>query len=94
MRTLSKPADRSPLVADIIEVILTSVNLKHLDRSTITESTSLVDGGLGLDSIDILEIIVALEQRFGVKIRDAETGRRVLRTIGTIADFVTQPPSP
>jgi acyl carrier protein len=86
---MSTLTDRSRLVADIIEVIVSAVNLKHLDRSTITESTSLTDGGLGLDSIDILEIIVALEQRFGVKIRDAETGRKVLRTIGTVADFVS-----
>jgi len=45
-------------------------------------------GGLGLDSIDVLEFVLEMERRFGVSITDDETGQRVLRTVDTIADFI------
>ncbi len=44
--------------------------------------------GLGLDSIDVLEIVVNLERDFGVVIPDRETGQRVLRTVSTLVDFI------
>jgi acyl carrier protein len=44
--------------------------------------------GLGLDSIDVLEIVVNLERDFGVVIPDRETGQRVLRSVSTIVEFI------
>ncbi len=44
--------------------------------------------GLGLDSIDVLELVLEMERRFGVSITDDETGQRVLRSVDTIADFI------
>lgn len=80
--------EREQLVRDIVDVIVTSVNLRHVDKSQIQEETSLAVNGLNLDSLDMLEVVVGVEQKFNVKIVDAEEGKRVLRTIGTIADFV------
>ena len=45
--------------------------------------------GPGLDSIDVLELVVNLEREFGVIIPDRETGRRVLRSVDTIVEFIT-----
>jgi acyl carrier protein len=45
-------------------------------------------GGLGLDSIDALEIVLELQRSFGVEISDEETGKRVLRSVGTIVEFI------
>ena len=78
----------SPVFNQVVEVIRNSVNLHHLEDSRFGADTSLRDGGLELDSVDILEIIVAVEHRFGVKIDDAEVGKKYFRTIGTIAEFV------
>jgi acyl carrier protein len=72
----------------VIDVIIEAVNLHHLDRSTITAETTLAHGGLELDSVDILEIVVAVEQKFGIKAADAETGKLHFRTIGSIAGFI------
>jgi acyl carrier protein len=47
-------------------------------------------GGLGLDSVDALQIVVALEKRFGLKIPDAEAARTVLKDVATMADAVRQ----
>jgi len=44
--------------------------------------------GPGLDSIDVLEIVVNLERDFGVTIQDKETGQKVLRTVNTIVEFI------
>ncbi len=46
--------------------------------------------GLGLDSIDLLELVVGLERTFGVTIQDGETGRRVLRTVNSIVQSVKE----
>ena len=74
---------------DVISVIRDSVNLHHLEPSRFTPETSLREGGLELDSVDILEVIVAIEHKFGVKVDDAETGKKYFRTIGTIAELVS-----
>lgn len=85
-------SDASKSKADIFRevrnIIVGAVNLHHLDLETITPETSLRDGGLELDSIDVLEVVVAIEQHFKVKVGDAETGKKYFRTIGGVADFV------
>lgn len=45
--------------------------------------------GPGLDSIDVLELVVSLERDFGVVIPDRESGRRILRSVDTIVEFIT-----
>lgn len=81
-------AHNPQLVNDIKNLIITSVNLHHVDPSTINEETSLREGGLELDSVDILEIVVGIEQKYGVKVNDADVGKKFFRTIGSIAEFV------
>ena len=44
--------------------------------------------GLGLDSIDVLEIVVNVEKTFGVSIPDRETGQRVLQSVNTLVDYI------
>jgi acyl carrier protein len=44
--------------------------------------------GLGLDSIDALELVVSLEKHFGVTVPNSETARQALATVNTIADYV------
>lgn len=79
---------------DVINVIRNSVNLHHLEASRFTPETSLRDGGLELDSVDILEIIVAIEHHFGVKVDDAEMGKKYFRTLGSIAELVASKRQP
>jgi acyl carrier protein len=76
------------LLEEVISLILESVNLRHVDRSTLNAETSLRKGGLELDSVDILEVIVAIEHKFGVKVEDAAMGEKHFRTLGAIAEFV------
>lgn len=79
---------REEVFHEVRNIIVGAVNLQHLDLETMTPETSLRDGGLELDSIDILEVVVAVEQHFNVKVGDAETGKKYFRTIGGVTDFV------
>jgi acyl carrier protein len=78
----------SELVKEVTQVIVEAVNLHSLDPNSISAETSLRDGGLELDSIDILEVVVAIEHHFKVKVGEAEVAREHFRTIGQIANYV------
>ena len=54
----------------------------------IQDDMPLFDEGLGLDSIDALEIVLELQRSFGVEISDEQVGRRVLRSVRTIVEFI------
>jgi acyl carrier protein len=48
------------------------------------------DDGLGLDSVDALELVMEVERRFGVQIQDDEKSREVLKSVRTLAEFLHQ----
>ena len=75
------------LRADIKQAIVRSLRLP-ISADEITDEMQLFGEGLGLDSIDVLELVLELERSFGVAISDEGTGARVLRSVNTIADFV------
>lgn len=75
------------LRADIKQSIIRSLRLP-MTPAEIGDDVPLFGEGLGLDSIDVLELVLELERTFGVSIRDEETGSRVLRTVNTIAEYV------
>jgi acyl carrier protein len=77
------------LLNQVISVIRNSVNLHHLELTQFNPETSLCDGGLGLDSVDILEIIVAVEHHFGVKVDAAEIEKKHFCTIGSLAELIS-----
>jgi acyl carrier protein len=56
----------------------------------IADDVSLFGDGLGLDSIDALELVLELERLFGVKISDEQLGRRVLRSVSAIVELIEQ----
>ena len=86
--TMEKAQDRITLTNQVIDTIFHALNLKHIDKNTVTEATSITAGGLNLDSVDILEIIVQLEHKFGIKMSDSEAYAQHFQNIGTVVDFV------
>lgn len=76
------------LKADIKQAIVRSLRLP-ISPDEIGDSMPLFGDGLGLDSIDVLELVLELERSFGVAITDEQTGARVLRSVETIAEFIT-----
>jgi acyl carrier protein len=72
------------LKSDIIE----QLNLTDINKEDIQADTPLFGTGLGLDSIDSLEISVLLERKYKVKITNSQEGKKVFQSLRTIADFI------
>lgn len=71
--------------------IIKALNLEELRPEDIDDSTPLFgDDGLGLDSIDALELIVLLEKDYGIKVKDAKAGKNIFKSIEVMASFVEQ----
>ncbi len=62
----------------------------QVDPAGIDESAALFGEGLGLDSIDALELVVGLEQEFGVQVPDESVGREAFASINALAEFVAK----
>ncbi len=73
---------------ELLDLITEAVNLKNLDRSTVTAETPIMAEGLGLDSIDILEVVISIEKKYNVKIDNDEKSRMIFRNLGLVADFI------
>lgn len=76
---------RQKLKVQIIE----RLNLKDLKPGDIGDDQPLFVEGIGLDSIDALELIVLLQQEYNIKLSNAEDGPKVFHSIRTMADYIT-----
>ena len=56
----------------------------------IDENDALFGEGLGLDSIDALELIVMLEKKYGIKLANPALGKDIFKSVATIADYVSK----
>jgi acyl carrier protein len=75
----------------LVLLVVEALSLRDVDPEGIDASTPLFAGGLGLDSVDILELGVVLDERYGVRIKsDDEIHKRAFETIGTLARLVQQ----
>jgi acyl carrier protein len=68
--------------------IIKFLNLTDLKPEDIKDNEPLFGDGLGLDSIDSLELIVLLKKEYGIDIRDPREGRKVLIDVATMADYI------
>lgn len=80
------------LLQELKVKIIDILNLPDVRPDDIAEDDPLVGGPLGIDSIDVLEMVIMLEKDYGVVIGDRELGAKVFATLRTLADYVhTQP---
>ncbi len=78
------------LVGELKKLIIETLKLEEIAPEDIVDDGRLFGDGLGLDSIDALELVVALEKTYGVVIPDSEVGERVFRSVRTLAEFVRE----
>tara|TARA_R110001592_G_scaffold79111_3_gene237016 strand:- start:6515 stop:6769 length:255 start_codon:yes stop_codon:yes gene_type:complete len=71
------------------EQIIEQLNLEGYNVSDIKDDMPLFGDGLGLDSIDALELIVLLENNYNIKITNPEEGKSVFNSINSMADYIT-----
>tara|TARA_B100000795_G_scaffold85940_1_gene62491 strand:- start:29919 stop:30173 length:255 start_codon:yes stop_codon:yes gene_type:complete len=68
--------------------LIEHLNLEDFSVEDIKDDTPLFGDGIGLDSIDALEIIVMLDKEFDIKISNPEEGSQIFQTVNTITEFI------
>ncbi len=72
----------------IKNLIVNSLHLDGMKPEMIEDDAPLFGEGLGLDSVDALELVVALEKEFGIKIKSQEMGREVFSSVSSLSQFI------
>ncbi len=78
------------LIQEVREHIIKSLNLQDATPETFNEDTVLFHEGLGLDSIDALELIVMMDRHYGIKFEDPKVARKIFYNVRTIAEYIQQ----
>jgi acyl carrier protein len=78
------------LKEEVKQKMITFLNLAPMTPAEIGDDTPLFREGLGLDSIDSLELIVMLKREYGITIQDPKEGRKILTSVNTMAEYIQQ----
>lgn len=79
------------LIEEIKAQIISALNLEEMTPADIDENAPLFgDEGLGLDSIDVLELIVLMEKNYGIKLSSPAEGKAVFQSVAVMADYVSK----
>ena len=78
------------LMIELKEKIIEALNLEEMTPEDIDTDAPLFGEGLGLDSIDALELIVLLEKNYGIKLANPAEGKAIFKSVATIADYVSK----
>jgi acyl carrier protein len=82
------------LIEKLKQEVIQQLNLEEISAEDIDPDAPLFGEGLGLDSIDALELIVLLEKNYGIKIEDPKDGKKIFFSIRTMAEYITEHKKP
>ena len=78
------------LILELKKEIIEVLNLEAVTPDDIDSDAPLFGEGLGLDSIDALELIVLLEKNYGIKLANAAAGKEVFKSVRVMADYIAK----
>ena len=78
------------LIYELKNAIIEALNLEEVKPEEIDNDAPLFGDGLGLDSIDALELIVLMEKRYGIKLKDPSVGREIFRSFNVMARYIAE----
>ena len=78
------------LINELKEKIIKTLNLTDISYDDIDENDQLIGGKLGIDSIDILELVMMIEADYFVKIDNKEIGQKVFSTLRTLSEYILE----
>ena len=78
------------LILKLKTEVISQLNLEDITPDDIDPDSPLFGEGLGLDSIDALELIVLLEKNYGIKIEDPKDGKKIFFSIRSMAEYITE----
>jgi acyl carrier protein len=80
-----------PLIEELKRKIIATLNLLDVSPEQIDPDAPLVGGPLGIDSIDVLELVMMLEKDYGVAVESREEGARILASLRSLAQHIQRP---
>jgi acyl carrier protein len=80
--------EKAALVEELKALIIKNLKLEDITPEDIDPSAPLFGSGLGLDSIDALELVVGLEKIYGIRIPDEDVGKEAFASVNALADYV------
>lgn len=78
------------LLLQVKQMIIDSLRIEGMTPDEIDSDAPLFGEGLGLDSIDALQLVVAMEKEFGTVVPDAATGSKVFASVRSMAAYITE----
>lgn len=78
------------LIVELKEKIIEALNLEDMSPEDISDDEMLFEEGLGLDSIDALELIIILDKDYGIKLADSKQGKKIFKTVKTMAEYIAE----
>lgn len=78
------------LILELKKEIIDVLNLEEVTPEDIDENAPLFGEGLGLDSIDALELIVLMERNYGIRLQDPAQGKEIFRSVAVMADYISK----
>lgn len=76
------------LLLELKKKIVEELQFEELDAKELADDTPFFDGGLGLDSVDLLVLVALVDRDYGIEIFSRELGEKVFITISTLAEYI------
>ncbi len=86
----NKELELAEIRAKLKELLVTSLSLEEVKPADIQDDEVLFGEGLGLDSLDAVEIVVLLQRNFGLEVKDMNEGKKIFYSVDTLARYILE----
>ena len=83
-----------PLLVRLKQLIIEELRLEDVTTDDIQDEEPLIESGLSLDSLDVLELVLKIEKQYGIKIKTSEESREALASVASLAAFIRKNADP